>query len=170
MITINNLNKRLRELRKTLNLTQKEFAATIGLKQTSYSEIENNRSDLTERNKNLICQAFNVNPEWLETGNGDIFLQSDKDLLEEVAKEYGLTDIGKQIVKAYVELPEDKRNAVNDFIKSIFNERENKETKANNYNVPVELPNELTDGLTINELYKKKMEEQEKLKNERPAL
>lgn len=35
------MNSRIREIRKSLNLKQKDFANAIGLKQSSYSDIEN---------------------------------------------------------------------------------------------------------------------------------
>lgn len=153
------INNRLRELRKVLGLTQKEFANSIGIKQTSYSDIENLRRELTERNKNLICKAFNVNPQWLETGIGEMFVEPKNNLLEELAKQYNLDDFGKNIVLAYAELGENERKAVKKFIKSIIDGRASK----------AEPFNELSDDLTLNGLYKRKKEAIENLKNE-PAL
>ena len=61
------MNNRVKEIRLTLKLTQKQFAEKIGLKQTSYSDIENNKAPLTERTIIAICYKFNVNDEWLRT-------------------------------------------------------------------------------------------------------
>ena len=68
------MNERLKELRKTLKLTQKEFGEKIGVTNFTISDIEKGKLSLTERNLNLICERFNVNKEWLKNGTGGMFL------------------------------------------------------------------------------------------------
>lgn len=68
------MNKRLKILRKSLNLTQSEFANSIGIKGSSYCDIENGKASITERTIISICSIYNVNRQWLQSGKGDIFL------------------------------------------------------------------------------------------------
>lgn len=68
---------RIKELRKSLKLTQKEFGIAIGLR-SSISEIESNNAPITERTIIAICSKFNVNEEWLRTGIGEMFISEDK--------------------------------------------------------------------------------------------
>lgn len=72
------MNKRIRELRKALNLSQKEFADKIGLKQNAISYMEKDGSTVTEQNIKTICSQFSVNENWLRTGDGKMFLESEK--------------------------------------------------------------------------------------------
>ncbi|MEY8330901.1 helix-turn-helix transcriptional regulator [Lachnospiraceae bacterium 48-33] len=72
------MNSRIRELRKTLNLSQKDFAEKIGLKQNAISYMEKKGSTVTEQNIKTICSQFNVNENWLRTGQGEIFFEYDK--------------------------------------------------------------------------------------------
>ena len=72
------MNERILELRKSLNLSQTEFAEQIGLKQGSLSDLETGRAKINERIIILICSKFNVNEEWLRNGNGNMFLNYDK--------------------------------------------------------------------------------------------
>ena len=72
------MNERILELRKSLNLSQTEFAEQIGLKQGSLSDLETGRAKINERIIILICSKFNVNMEWLKTGNGNMFIEYDK--------------------------------------------------------------------------------------------
>lgn len=72
------MNKRIRELRKTLNLSQKEFADRIGLKQNTISYMEKDGSTVTEQNIKTICSQFSVNENWLRTGSGKMLLESEK--------------------------------------------------------------------------------------------
>lgn len=66
------MNNRILLLRKTLNLTQKDFANKIGFK-SSISDIENGKAPITERTIISICSIFNVNEEWLRFGSGNMF-------------------------------------------------------------------------------------------------
>lgn len=60
---------RIIQLRKSLNLTQLKFASKLKLTQGTLSGIEHNQAPLTERTILSICSIFNVNENWLRTGN-----------------------------------------------------------------------------------------------------
>lgn len=75
------MNTRIKELRKTLNLKQKEFGNIIGLR-SSMSEIEHGSAPVTERTIIAICSKFNVNEEWLRNGTGEMFVNEDKKFTE----------------------------------------------------------------------------------------
>jgi transcriptional regulator with XRE-family HTH domain len=77
---------RIRLLRKTLNLTQAEFAEKIGLKFSALSMIEREQVPITEQNIKLVCFVFNVCEIWLRTGKGDIFMSDSSNLEEELLK------------------------------------------------------------------------------------
>ncbi len=67
------INKRLRMIRKELNLTQEQLAFKLGIGKSALSMIETGRASLSERNKHIILQELNVNAMWLETGRGPMF-------------------------------------------------------------------------------------------------
>ena len=69
---------RIKELRKMLNITQKEFATKIGLKPSTLSDIEHNNCGISERVIIAICAKFHVNENWLRTGKGNVFIEEDK--------------------------------------------------------------------------------------------
>lgn len=72
------MHERLKMLRKTLGLTQQEFADKIGSKRNTIAKYEINASTPSAAVVSLICREFNVNEEWLRNGNGEMFLQSDR--------------------------------------------------------------------------------------------
>lgn len=72
------INKRIKELRKILDLTQKEFAYRIGLKQNAISYMEKDGATVTEQNIKTICAQFSVNENWLRTGSGNVFVENEK--------------------------------------------------------------------------------------------
>lgn len=66
--------ERVREVRKSLNLTLEKFGERIGLKKNSLSQIENGRNSLTDQTASSICREFNVSEEWLRNGTGKMFV------------------------------------------------------------------------------------------------
>lgn len=66
-------NERVRELRKELGLTLEKFGVRLGVGKTAISGIETGRRGLTDQMFLSICREYNVNPGWLETGNGPMF-------------------------------------------------------------------------------------------------
>ena len=67
------MNSRLRSIRKELNITQEVLANKLGIGKSALSMIETGKAALSERNKNILIQELNVNPDWLESGRGEIF-------------------------------------------------------------------------------------------------
>lgn len=81
---MNNLDKRIRELRKSLNLTMEQFGEKIGVSKSTISNIENGNRNATEHMVKSICREFNVDYEWLTTGSGEMFVDSDEDFLSRI--------------------------------------------------------------------------------------
>jgi len=72
------INQRVKKLRKKLNLTQNEFSAIITVSSGQLACIETEKRNVNKRTIKLICDSFNVNNEWLLTGEGPVYLD-DKD-------------------------------------------------------------------------------------------
>lgn len=68
-IKMSNLQTRLRQARKEAGLTQKEVCRLSGIKQPSYSDLENIEGS-TSRYLVAIAQALGVRAEWLQNGKG----------------------------------------------------------------------------------------------------
>lgn len=67
------MEERLKELRKTLNLTQQEFAEKIGVKRNTIAQYESGRNAPIDAVITLICRTYSVNETWLRTGEGEMF-------------------------------------------------------------------------------------------------
>ena len=72
------MNTRIKKLRNSLKVTQRQFGEQIGLKPTSICDIEQSRCNVTERCIIAICSRFNVNEDWLRYGTGEMFNTIDK--------------------------------------------------------------------------------------------
>ena len=69
------MNTRIKNLRKQLGLTQSEFGEKIGLKGNTITNYENNIRTPSDAVIYSICREFNVNEQWLRSGEGDMFLR-----------------------------------------------------------------------------------------------
>lgn len=70
---------RLKSFRVELGYDQLTMGKILGVKQNTYSQIENGRRQLTENHIQLMVERANLNKDWLLTGNGSMFIvQSDE--------------------------------------------------------------------------------------------
>lgn len=77
------MNERIRELRKALGLTLEKFGESLGVGKTAISKIENGDRNVTDQMQKAIIREFDVSPEWLLSGTGEMFVTHSHD--EEVA-------------------------------------------------------------------------------------
>jgi DNA-binding XRE family transcriptional regulator len=67
------VNQRIKKLRKELDLNQREFAKIITVSEGFVACIETGKRNANERTQKLICDSFQINHQWLKTGEGEIF-------------------------------------------------------------------------------------------------
>ena len=63
----------LKKYRLLKELTQEQLAQRLGIGKAALSMIETGKAALSSRNRNILVQELNVNPDWLETGKGCMF-------------------------------------------------------------------------------------------------
>lgn len=112
------INDRVKSVRLSVGLNQTEFGERITVAQTYLSQIEKGDRDVTKKILKLICLQFNVNEEWLRTGNGSMFVESDASLVGQLAEKYGLGGVEQTILASFLGLNEKNRAVVLDFFKS----------------------------------------------------
>lgn len=67
------MGDKLRMIRKQLGMTQAQLAQRLGIGKAALSMIETGKAGLSNRNRNILIQDLNVNPDFLETGEGEMF-------------------------------------------------------------------------------------------------
>ncbi len=100
---------RVKEVRKQRGDTLEKFGAALGVSKVAISNIENGNRNLTEQMLKSICREFNVSEQWLRTGEGEMFMELDKE--EELMRWAGEVlaadseDFRKRFVKMLMGLP-----------------------------------------------------------------
>lgn len=117
------MHERLRKLRKTLDMTQQEFAEKLGIKRSTMATYESGRNEPIDAVISLICREFNVSEEWLRTGKGEMFIQLSRN--EEIAEFVGqlMSDeddsFKKRLISGLAALDENGWKVLEDFLDSI---------------------------------------------------
>lgn len=70
------MNDRIKQLRTTLGLSREAFGESLGGSGSVIKNLEYEKTTPKPAFVKLICQTYNVNPLWLETGEGEMFLET----------------------------------------------------------------------------------------------
>jgi len=90
--------KRIKAIRKALDMKQQDFAEGIDLSGSFLSEVENGKYKPGFKFYNNLLQKYNVNLNYLLTGEGDMF-NKNKDLEETpVKKIFGPIESGEELL------------------------------------------------------------------------
>lgn len=117
------MNERIKELRKTLGLTQQEFSDKIGVKRNTIAQYESGRNAPIDAVISLICREFNVSEEWLRTGTGEMWTPVDADQeLQDIFAEITVADddLIKRIIKTYWRLPENEKAVIRKLVDGLI--------------------------------------------------
>lgn len=113
------MNERIKTLRKHLGITQAEFAQKIGTSQNVFANYEIGRRNPSNSVINNICKTFNVEEEWLRTGQGDMFLKiPEEDLFSRAAASCVKDDdaVAMEGLILWRSLPPEARKNVEEYI------------------------------------------------------
>lgn len=110
---------RVIDIRKKSNLNMTEFANKLNLSKSTISLAERCERPYTQRTLLDICEKFNVNYDWLMTGEGEMYKESADSILWLLQKEYELDDLDVEIVKGYINLSPIERSVFKEYIKNI---------------------------------------------------
>ena len=84
---MNHLNERINYLIKSLGMKKTAFAEKLNVSQAFVSQLCSGVKQPSERTIQDICTKFNVNENWLRTGNSEMFIRLSRN--DEIAKFVG---------------------------------------------------------------------------------
>ena len=82
------VNERLALARKALKLTQRGFAGKISVATGFIASMEIGDRKVNPRIMKLVSSTFNVNLQWFETGEGEMFYTDTEKEIEEIISLY----------------------------------------------------------------------------------
>ena len=110
------MNQRVKELRKHLQMNQAEFGERLGVTPTAISKIEIGERKLTVQMAKSICNEFNVNPDWLYNGTGEMLREFPSPLMEQLAQEFKLDELEQEFIQDFLTLDATERQIIARFL------------------------------------------------------
>lgn len=118
------INKRLTLVRNTLKLSQAKFGEKAGVGLGVIKNIDYDRAETKTVVIDALCRAHNINVDWLETGEGEMFRSStmSEDLAEFVGEMCALPDnsFKKRFAHALARLTEEDWDGLEHFIDGLL--------------------------------------------------
>lgn len=110
------LNQRIKEIRTCKKLTMEQFSKQLGVSKAAISQWENGKANPSDQTIKSICREFNVEEKWLRTGEGDMINPRAVSELDKMLEKHGLSDDERTLIKRFVNLTQEQRTAVTDFL------------------------------------------------------
>lgn len=106
----------------------KAFGDRIGLVASSVQRMESGIYTPSEQTIRAVCQQFNVNRHWLETGEGEMYEPAPVDLIAQLAAEHNLGPGGQALLRVALRIfdelgPDALERVITDTIPAIMAER-----------------------------------------------
>ena len=107
--------ERIKAVRKELGLTLEK----LGAKKNTMSAIETGRNSLTDQMARSICREYNVDYDFLMYGEGEMFTDLPKTIVDELCMQFDLDDFDRAVVEMYLDLPAELRQAIKAKVKDM---------------------------------------------------
>ena len=127
------IETRVKEMRKHLNLTQTEFGDSLGVSRDVINSYERGRVTPSQTFVELLCMKYDVNPDWLLHGDGEMFRdRTVEDELQDFLANVVTDDdesIRKRFILALSKLDGDDWKTVEKFLDAFTGAQKEKDTE-----------------------------------------
>ena len=118
------ISERIFERLKQLSMTQKEFAETAGIQQSTISEWKKNKTNPSSDKILAICRALDVTPQWLLSGVDPAASRGKK-------QEYYVVDVNTDtgtLVSEFNQLDKPQRDRILGYVEAFLSIKRGEET------------------------------------------
>lgn len=118
------INERIRDLRTALELSQRDFSEKTKIGHSTLAMFKTGQRTPKDIHISQICQTFNVNEDWLRTGDGEMFNQVSRETelgryIGQILKPGSDNGFIKKIIITYIQLDENGKKTIRDFAESL---------------------------------------------------
>lgn len=123
VIPMTTIGEQIRDARKALSLTQKEFSAALGMSENYIWQIEKGQREPSDRTISDICRIFAIREEWLRTGRGEMQPPMTKE--EEIAQLVngainGSSEFKRAVIKMICSRTDSELEALEAALRSVY--------------------------------------------------
>ena len=106
--------EQLKYIRKTLNLTQVEFGKLCGKSRDAIATYESGRVIPDKAFFKVVCFTFNIDENWLRTGEGEMFIKVEDSIFKQLSEKYNLNKKDLSFIKHYLNMnPQNRQYLLN---------------------------------------------------------
>ena len=117
---VNNMNERIKLIRKHYNLSQTAFGAQIGVTLGVIKNLEQGKTTLSSPLFELLCSIYKVNSDWLRTGEGEMLQQPDNSIVNTIIQDQSLSPAAIQIIENFLSLSQNEQNEFIELAQKVF--------------------------------------------------
>lgn len=122
---MSDLSQRIRKVIDTIGIKKTIFAEKLNVSQAFVSQMCSGASQPSDRTIADICRTFDVNEDWLRTGEGEMFVQKSRD--EQLAAFFGDVlsgepDFRRRFIAVLSRLNEDEWKLLENMAAKLVNE------------------------------------------------
>lgn len=118
------IGSRIARIIEANGLKKVQFASDLNIDQSYVTQLVADRRVPSVRLIESICSTYSINRKWLETGEGEMYVESDQAMIDRIVARYNGSDVFRAILEVYITLPEDKQRAVEEFVARLLDYKE----------------------------------------------
>ena len=123
---VDSVQERLKTIRKTMNLTQRQFAELIGVSRDVVASWDIGRVQPSEAMLRLICRECATSYEWLKDGKGEMTAAKDVVETEKLKRILeGDNTFMKAILRGLVDMPKEAWEQMESFMEGLQHKTDN---------------------------------------------
>lgn len=118
---MNDINQRIKILRKALDMSQEEFGKILNISKSGVCDLESGRRKVQESHIIMLknYRNKNINENWIRYGTEPMFKKSSLGtLLSEIS--FGNDEFIKDFIEVYMELDQSSKDALKEIAKKMF--------------------------------------------------
>lgn len=126
------MKDRVKLVRKQEGLTQADFGASLGVSRATIASIESGRQAINDTFIRLLCLKFDVDENWLRTGQGEMYvnISRDDEIITAVSEIFdGEDQFKKDLISVLVKLPEEHWSVLAEFAAEMLKKQEERNKK-----------------------------------------
>lgn len=110
------MKEQIKALRNHLKLSQADFGAKLNSTRATVQAWEYGLNKPSAAMQTLICQCYGVNRTWLETGEGEMLVETTSRTLDRIRKRYGASDTFRAMLDVYASMTDAQQDAFEEYI------------------------------------------------------
>lgn len=113
------MNERIKQLRAALGMNQRDFSQKAKIGHSTLAMFETGQRVPKDIHIAQICQAFNVNEQWLRTGSGEMF-NIDNTIITQLSDEYDLDGFERAMIEGFLKMRPDERKVIKSYVRNFL--------------------------------------------------